>query len=491
MPSLRKGIVGSLLLISGSLLNKMVGLISTLILARVLLPEDFGLIAIATLIMGFIEVFSQLGSSEYIVKEERISNETLNTVFTLAVVTRSLLTMVLVLSAPLVADYYEDIRLEALIYVFGLSFFLDGLGNPAQHILRREQLYSKLVFVNVTAKVSAVILSVAVALIYESYWALALGTLTSKIITLIGGYLIFPYIPKFSLLGVRKQWAFSGWLIPQGLIGFFRNQIDTFIVNSTFSTTDIGGYNTSKYLAFIPSSDVILPGTEPLLAQLASIKSNKNYFTTKLNLSILISLVIAIPISLSLYFQSDFVINLLLGEQWRPYANIFGCFALCIPSFCLFVASRRLFVLFANTKHFFYFEFLFLIFLSLTYFFLDLSSLAEFVIIKVALDTMFSFLIMIYALVLYTSPFNALKMGFTILVISIGSVALFYTLDSVWRELVGSDALYFDFIYLALINVLFILTCITLSKYLSSRNAEAAEIHSTILRITNNVKERF
>ena len=105
--SLKKGVFSSLLLVGNSVANKLVGLISTLILARVLLPEDFGIVAIASLMVGFIEIMANTGSGQYLLRVDNLDEEKVDTAWTINLILKSLLSLIMLISAYWIVDFFR------------------------------------------------------------------------------------------------------------------------------------------------------------------------------------------------------------------------------------------------------------------------------------------------------------------------------------------------------------------------------------------------
>ena len=416
MSNVKKGLIGSVLLIVEAIGKKLIGLISTLILARVLVPEDFGLVAIATIIIGFLDVFSQTGAQQYILRAESVDDSKLNTAFTITLLIKSAIAITLILISGYISDYYSDERLQPILIVLSSLMVVGSLSNPGTLLLQRDQNFFKIVKVTISSKIVGVITAISIAVIFESYWALILGTYASTLWRIIGTYLIHPHRPKLELKNAKEQWKFSGWVIPQSLMGQLRTQFDTFMVSSQFGKAELGSYHTMKYLAFIPCSEILLPATQPLLVQLAKIKDNKLYFNTQYNVSFIVTMAIAFPISIFLYTHHQIIVNVLLGEQWVKYSELFSVFALIIPAYSMFHHANRATYIFAATKAAAIYEFASVsILFSLLYSFTFEATL-EFAVLRVGIETLLSTLLLflitirycgvktLYKLIVFTAP---------------------------------------------------------------------------------------
>ena len=377
---------GSFLLVIDSFARKFVGLISTLILARVLTPEDFGIVAIAAIISNFLESFANVGTADYIVRSRRPTRAVINTAFTLNFAIRMTMMLAMVICAPFAADYFAEPQLTLLLYAYALIIAVEGLQNPAQYLLRRKQAYRPLIKVTIVSKVISVTVAITIALMFESFWALVLGILVSSTCQVVGSYLIYPYLPKLTTEHLKQQWQFSAWLIPQSIMGFGRTQFDTFIASTLFGKASLGSYNTLKYLAFIPSQNIITPLTAPLMAQLAPLRNNTDYFNQQFTVSTMISMGIAIPTSVFCFYFSEAIVYVLLGDQWTQYAELFGWFCVLISSMGLFSACARLHIIFAQTKPLLLFEIIALVLIAGPLVTLNFADIVAFTITKISVE---------------------------------------------------------------------------------------------------------
>lgn len=410
MSRAKQGILSSILLVLESISKKLVGLVSTLILARVLVPDDFGLVAISALFIGFIQIFVQTGSEQYLLRAEKVDRDIINTSWTINFILKGSVAIVLTLLAPIVANYYGDERLIAIIYVFALVMLIGLFASPGPIYLRREQHYGKIVKLSLIAKVFGVIVAVSIALIYESYWALVLGQCTGTIVRAVGSYFIYPFRPAFCLKNAKEQWNFSGWMIPQAILGYSRTQLDTFLISANFGKEALGSYHVMKYLAFIPSSELILPATQPLLVELAKIKDNKHYFALQYNVTFIITMCLALPVTTYMYFHQTLLVEILLGDKWLAYSNLLGIFVCLIPAFVMLNQARRLLLVHAKTKLFFYYEAIAFSILYGTLFYVGFDDLILFSTIRVGIENALCFVFLLLVASYYTSIKNCARM---------------------------------------------------------------------------------
>jgi len=414
------------MLVGESILNKLIGLISTLILARVLLPEDFGIVAIATIVIGFFQILSDTGSVQYLLKKDVINKSDINTSFTINLLIRAGVCCCMCGLSFFFADWYDDQRLILLIVIMAAVFFVKTFESPGIIYLKRAQNYSKIVKVNVVAKLLSVTVAVSVALVYESYWALVAGQATNALISTVGSYVVIPFSPKLQLTNARKQWVFSGWMIPQSILGYFRTQLDTILVSSTFGKSELGSYHTMKYLAFMPSAYLIVPIAQTFLVELRKAKINHNYFCKQYNASLILVLLLALPICSFLFRFHESAVGMLLGENWIKYSELVAALSLLIPASAIFHHCCRTIIIYDKPKHIFIYEIMSFTTLYGILFFIGLDDLLIFTYARVGIENIMCLAYLLYVSVKYTHLLNSLKLIFSLFVISASAYLTYY-----------------------------------------------------------------
>ncbi|MHA7881230.1 MAG: oligosaccharide flippase family protein [Saccharospirillum sp.] len=442
MSSAIKSLKGSALLVAESLSKKMVGLISTIILARVLMPEDFGLVAIALIFGGFLNVLSNTGTMEYLLRVDKINDSAMNTAWSLSIVTKSMLALVFVGIAPLASHYYDKPELIYIFFAYAGMMVMDSLNNPGLAILRRNHDYSAIVKVAFLAKVVSVITAVIIAVVFRTYWALVIGTFTSKLITVSMSYMIHPFRPRWSFESISDQWQYSSWVIPKSVFGYFRTQLDTFIVSFNFGSESLGSYHVMKYLSFIPSAYIILPATQPLLVELAQVKYSAPHLLKQFNVGLIVTLLIAVPISLLMYSFSEGIVVLFLGDSWVVFSNIFGTLGFLIPAAAMYHQAARIMSVYGHTRNLFIYEIIsFLGIYGLLIFTADFTDLLAFTTFRVGFELAFSLCFLVYVVLRYIGRLGLMPLVRNLILVLVSTIV---PLELASYFLINIDNTFFD-----------------------------------------------
>ena len=389
-------IKSSSLLLLTKFINRGIGLISTLILARLLTPEDYGIVAIATVAIYLFDEISNTGTREYVIHKTTLDNDILNTAWTLNLVTKIIVWLAFLLLIPVISEFYSKPELNDVLLVISLILPIGALRNVGIIIYEKELKYKPLFYLELCQKIIAFIFILSIALWLKSYWAMIIGTVISSIVLNIGSYIIHDFRPKFSLYNFKEQWSFSKWMLPKGLLGFSKAEFDVFLISRIFDFSNLGGFNLMKSLTSMVGRDVIMPATDPLLSSFSKVKGDFERLNFQLTLSLFVILVISLPMTLFIWMFHKEIVLILLGEQWVSYSSVLGVLSLLIATFSLSGILQHLLTSLGKIKVQFYFELFGLIFTVITLIVISFDDLVEFSFVRSLLALALVILMLFY-----------------------------------------------------------------------------------------------
>ena len=181
-----KVVKGSFWVLSLRLTNRALGLIRTFILARLLLPEDFGLIGVATLTISTVETFSQPGLTVALVQKKEKIHEYLDTVWTVSILRSVIIYLVLFVSASYVTEFFKAPQAKYIIQIFGLSVIIAGCRNSGVVFFQKNLDFKKQYIYEISILMGNVLVAIPAAIILGNVWALVLGGMAGSITTIVG-----------------------------------------------------------------------------------------------------------------------------------------------------------------------------------------------------------------------------------------------------------------------------------------------------------------
>ncbi len=217
------------------------GFISSAILARLLLPEDFGLVAIVMVICGFLALIFDFGVNWALVQNNKATDDHFDTAWTLRLIESLAIAALLAGFSTLIASSYGDIRLEAICQILAVGTVIRGFENIGTVKFLKDMKFSKDFLNNVLPKVASTFITIGLAFYYKSYMALVLGTVLHNIVVVVISYFIVSYRPKLSLKKLSEIWGFSQWVLVRNIADYISEQGDLLL--SLFTTPkNIGFY---------------------------------------------------------------------------------------------------------------------------------------------------------------------------------------------------------------------------------------------------------
>ena len=330
----RKAVTGAGWILAWRMLTRGLGFVSTLVLARLLVPNDFGLIAMATAFAGAIDTLSQFAVEDALIRRVEEDTRLHDAAFTIQL-GRSLLTAAIVgLSAPLAAEWFSEPRLTPVLFVLAGITVIGGLDNIGVVEFQRQLRFNVHVQVLAVPRLLQVVATIAAAVLTHSYWALLVGMGVSRVARVAVTYLIHPYRPRLSLAGWRELAGFSFWLWAAGMASLVWNRCDTFIVGHFFGSAKLGLYMVGSEVALLPLSELVAPAAGVLMASFAySQRSGGKAAGNALPVAGALLLGVT-PMALVLSAGAGYVVTVLLGAKWveaRPLIEIMAWICLVSP----------------------------------------------------------------------------------------------------------------------------------------------------------------
>lgn len=382
MSTSNKFLKSSAILVSIKFIQRSLGLISTLVLARLLTPEDFGIVAVAMLVIYFSEVLSNTGMQQYLVQVETIDKAVINTSWTLNLALKSGICLMLYFSLPLVNNFYQSPLVIDAVAVLIPVIFIRALKCPQLHIQRRELEYGVIFRIGVISKAVSFIVVVAIAMYSRSFWAIIVGDIVASVVGVILSYYYCRYFPKLSIDNIKTQWQFSRWMMARGFLGYTRTQIDTFLVSQFFSLNQLGNFSIARELTVMPANEVITPAVEPLLATFSKVRNDKDKLQAQFLLALVVIFSFVSPIAGFIFFYHEEITFYILGEKWASAAPLMQAMTPLLITFSLSGVLNSTCIAVGKLKQIFYYDLLTLSFLVLTLYFSRTFSIETFVWIR-------------------------------------------------------------------------------------------------------------
>ena len=292
--------------------------ITTAILAHLLHPSDFGLLGMATIITGFVALFKDLGTSAAIIQRREISEELLSSIYWMNIAFGFFAMVVLFLLSPFIAVFFNESRVEPLLQLMSLSFFVSAVGIVHQALLERELAFNKLAVIEITATIVGSIVGIASALFGYGVWSLVYQVLVMSGISSLLLWTYSTWRPKLILHWneIKTVSSYSLNLTGFSIFNYFARNADNLLIGKFLGAQDLGYYALAYRLAFYPLQVISSVLGRVMFPHYSQLQSDDDRFRDiYLQMSGAISFLI-FPLMLILFALAQPVILTVYGSQW-------------------------------------------------------------------------------------------------------------------------------------------------------------------------------
>lgn len=302
------------------MLNRALGFIRTIILARLLAPEDFGLLGIALLSISMLETFSKTGFDSALIQKKENVESYLDTAWTVSALRGILLFFILLFSAPLIARFFNTPAAAQVIRVIALFTLLAGLRNIGILFFQKELEFNKQFSYEFSATLVDLTVAITLAFILRNVWALVWGGLAASLVRLVLSYVLHPHRPRMRIdrEGFQELFGFGKWVLTSGILVFLVTQGDDILVGKLLGVTALGLYQMAYTLSNLPATEVthmISKVTFPAYSKFQDdVPRLRQAYLRVLQLTAFVSFPLAGGI---LIFAPDFI-RIFLGNKWIP-----------------------------------------------------------------------------------------------------------------------------------------------------------------------------
>jgi len=296
---------------------RLLGLLSTLVLARLLAPTDFGIVGMAMIVVGFSETLLEFGARAILIHRSNLTRDDYDTAWTLNLIQGVLAASVIAALSVPAAGYFDDERLIPVLLAMAGGMLIGGFMNIGIVDFQRNLDMHRDFMLLVTKKLASVIVSIVLALIYESYWAMVWGFITLRAADTVASYLMHSYRPRFSLVRLREFFGFSAWMMFRSLGKFAQRRVDSFIVAGSMGTATMGFYTIAVELTGTLVGEVFRPAARVLFPAYAAMQDQPERLRNAARRAIGTIATLSLPASAGVALVASDLVVVLLGAKWE------------------------------------------------------------------------------------------------------------------------------------------------------------------------------
>lgn len=295
-------------------------IITTAILARLLSPSDFGLVGMATIIIGFIGLFQDLGTSSAIIQRKELSNTLFNSIFWLNLAFGVLSMAILWLFAPVAASFYHEPRVTSVLRVLSLNFLLSSISISQKALLEKNLAFNTLAKIEISAVIAASFLGIGLAVMGFGVWSLVSQTLTLVTVTTVLLWLATRWKPKimFDWSEVREISSYSLHLTGFSIFNYFSRNADYLLIGRFLGSQDLGYYTLAYRLMLYPLQNISAVIGRVMFPVFSQIQNNDARFRAAYLRVVGTIALISFPMMVGLWKLAKPFALTFFGAQWQP-----------------------------------------------------------------------------------------------------------------------------------------------------------------------------
>lgn len=325
---LKRTLSGAGWVIGWRLTTRALGLLSTLILVRLLAPQDFGLVALAAGFWQAIDAMSSLGVEEALVREPAPDHALYDTGFTVNALRGAASAAIILAGAWPFAWFFGEPRLTPVLLALAFSAFLNGLENIAIVDFRRQMDFRREFVLAVFPRFASIVATIGVAALLHSHWALVAGILLSVTLRILGGYIVHPYRPRLSLSRWSTISGFSFWSWAVSVAILLRDRIDVFVVGRMLGLEPVGLYSVASEIAALPTSELVAPLGRACFSAFAAARHGEDDISATYLRLLGSAALLGVPAGVGISLMADPIVHLAFGDRWMaatPLIQLLGC----------------------------------------------------------------------------------------------------------------------------------------------------------------------
>jgi len=318
-----------------STIQQIVGRVTTFVvnlaLARLLVPEDFGTLAVLGIFLAISAQLADIGFGSSLTRSERVDDADLSTIFYYNIGMSSLLYLILFIAAPWIADYFRNPILVSVLRVISLSVVINSLCSIQGILIWRQMEFRKDMFIQLATGVLSGLTGVVMAYFGYGYWALVGMGLANSIVRLIGYWCSSPWRPKliFRMEKLKLHFGYGSRMGGAGIITTLYNSLMTILIGRYFSLSTLGLYGNASALYIVPVSVIADPINKVTFPVFVRFQNDKERLRAGYRRVMRLLFQLSCPLMVALVVLANPIYPFLYGDKWMAAAPYFQILCIC------------------------------------------------------------------------------------------------------------------------------------------------------------------
>ena len=320
---------GAIWMLAFKLTERSLGFLSTIVLVRLLLPDDFGVMAMSMSLIAVLELLKSFSFDVALIQRREVDRGHLDTAWTFNLLFGIGVALMIVALARPASLYYAEPRLEAVAYVLATGWMISSFENVGTVSFRRDMQFRTEYWFLVTKKIATVAVTLPLAYVLRSYWALVAGVVLGRVLSVLISYRMHDFRPRLSLQKARDLMSFSSWLLVNNILYFVNERFTDFAVGRIAGTSSLGLYNISFEIANMPTAEIAAPINRAMLPGYSKIAREQGDLARTYVDAVSVMGFFSLPVGAGIAALAGPLVSLVLGTKWLaaiPLIQVLGIY---------------------------------------------------------------------------------------------------------------------------------------------------------------------
>lgn len=327
--SIGRGVaVGAGWMILFRLADRGIGLGSLAILARVLLPEDFGVVALAVSFIALVDMFAQFGVDVALIQNAHPERRHYDSAWTINLCTAVVISVLIVSLAGQAAAFFAEPRVQAIAWWLALANMIRALENVGVVDFRKRLEFHKEFRYLFASRVLSTLATVLLALHWREYWALVAGSLAQAVIRVALSYVVSAYRPRLSLAGLDDLFHFSKWMLVQNLVHGLNERAASLVLGRLSGADAVALYGIAYDVSNLATTELAAPIRRALLPGFAKMAGDVRALREGFIRTVAVIVLIGLPVPVGIALTAPRIVDVLLGPRWSGATALIQVLAL-------------------------------------------------------------------------------------------------------------------------------------------------------------------
>jgi PST family polysaccharide transporter len=330
--------------------DRLIGLLSVAVLARILNPADFGIVGYAMLVIGLLDLFTGISTDVELIRHKLADRAYYNAAWTMNVLRGFAIGALMIALIQPAVDFFGEPRLATIMLALAAIPLIQGFENVGIVEFRKHLEFDREFRFLLAARLLGTLATLGLAFALRNYWALALGSILRTVFRVALSYWVHPFRPGLNLTRVPELFRFSRWMMLQNLASGVYEKLPGIVVGREWGSSALAFFNMGKEISDLSTTEIRAPIRRALYPGLAQITDRREQMSSVLVESTGMLALLTLPIPLGIALVANDLVPLFLGAQWQPMIGVLQ--PLCIAaSFSALGTNSQLAYMALNRSH--------------------------------------------------------------------------------------------------------------------------------------------